>query len=702
MIFFIGMPHSGKSTLGRFIAKKLNYLFVDLDEEIKNEINGLELRLYIDQHGREMFHALELTIFKRILDKFSSLPSNVLISCGGGCVQTLEFREELSRQAYVIYIHRHIDDIKQESLNCKLNLRPMMDLDQKLKDRQAFYRQCSKYEFCLLKNDMNWEQIQTNLLTFIKRIINSKTQLSLSDYSFFICLTYKDLIDTPVDEFTSVIRGSELIELRVDLLKSFDIDFLGQQIAYIRKHTCLPILFTVRSQINYGTFENNEINIFQILNYGIRLGCEFIDMETNWNNSIKTNWIKTIENKHPYIIASLHLKLSLFKFDQVIHQCTNNGPVDLIKIVLDIDNQMTVIEDVLNIFVQLKQAFKQSVGSKLILIAMGEQGKITRVLNRFLTPVTHELLPSPAVKAQLTAKQIQEIRCSLNMIQQKNYYLFGNCIQQSLSPLIHQTGFDYFYLPYKYQLYQTDQIEQIKNIINDVHFGGASVTIPFKEDIYILLISNINNTLTDSAKQIKAVNTINKLPNGYFIGDNTDWMAIYKLTKEKIFSKGPALVIGAGGTARAALYALNQIEHIQLIYLYNPRHPQKSIDLAETYHYQNILPLTNDNINQMENVIIVVNTLPSSVNFTLDNLFFQKTSSSEYPPILFDVNYFPYETTLIKQAQQYNWNIIHGIDMLIEQGLQQFQIWTGKVAAVAPIIEQSVRKTFHRMIDEQN
>ena len=700
-IFLIGMPYSGKSTLGRYIAKQLNYFFIDIDDQISNEIPESSIKEYINQNGIQMFRSLELKVFKQVLEKLSLLNDNVIISCGGGCIESIQIRDQLSEQPYVIYINRHINDIKQESLTCELAIRPYMDLETKLQERQIYYRQCSKYEFCLLKNDQDWKTIEINLLRFIKTITEKKTTLPVSEDSFFVCLTYKDLLDVPEDQFTSVIQGSEAIELRVDMFKSSDVDFIGQQISYIRKYTSLPIIYTVRSQANYGTFQNNELEIFELLNYGIRFGCEFIDMESNWSNNIKKDWLNTIKNKHPYIIASLHLKFSLFDFNQVVHQCNNNGQVDVVKIVLDIDNHLSVIEDILPIFTRLKQFFNQSENSvKVILVAMGEQGKLTRVLNRFLTPVTHQLLPQPAVKAQMTVKEIQEARQMLGIINLKQYYLFGTPIQQSLSPSIHQTGFDYFYLPYQYQLCQTNDISLVQNIIKEKNFGGASVTIPFKQDLYTLLISDKNNTITESAKKIGAINTISKLENGQFHGENTDWMAIYKLINEKMTNRGSALIVGTGGTARAALYALTQIKHIDLINLYNPRNLEKAIQLASTYNNPKILPVTGDDVNEMKNICVVINTLPSSVNFTLDHQFFENNSSLENSSILFEVNYIPYQTSLIKQAQQYKWNIIYGIDMLIEQGLQQFQIWTGKANAVTQIIKQTVYKTFNKTIDQ--
>ncbi|CAF1074690.1 unnamed protein product [Didymodactylos carnosus] len=699
-IFLIGMPCSGKSTIGRFIANKLKYLFIDVDKEIDKEIHGSSIKDYINQNGWQIFRSLELKVFKQIVQKTLLCKEHVVVSCGGGCIETAEVRDELCKQPYVIYINRDLDDIKMDYLKCTSNDRPHLDLNEKLQERKVYYRQCSKYEFCLLKNEQNWRTNEINLLSFIKTIVAKKTQLPISENSFFICLTYKNLLNVDKDRFLSVIHGCDAIELRVDLLESYDIDFIGQQLAYIRKHTHLPIIYTVRSQMNYGTFNNNEVEIFQLLNYGIKFGCEFIDMEANWSKDIKNNWLKTIKNKHSYVIGSLHLKWSVFDFNQLIDKCTHNGQVDIIKIVIDTDNSNSTTDDMLDIFTQLKKSQKQPDEPKRIVFLMGNRGKLTRVLNTFMTPVTHELIPRPAAKGQLTVKQIQDIRHTLGLIESKQFYLFGSPIQRSLSPCIHQTGFDYFYLPYNYERCETNDVTVVQNIMKQSNFGGASVTVPLKQDVYKLFISDTNYSVSDSVKKIGAVNTITKLENGGFYGDNTDWIAIHKLITETLFTKSSVLVIGAGGTARAVLYALEQIEYIQFIYLYNPRTPENAIRLASTYNNQNILPVTKDDINNLKNVCIVINTLPSSINFTLDNLFFeQHSSSAEHRSVLYDVNYIPYETALTKQAKQYNWTIIYGIDMLIEQGLEQFQIWTGKATTVAPIIRQTVLKAYHEVID---
>ena len=696
------MPCSGKSTLGRRVANKLNYVFIDIDDEIRTEIYRPSIKEYINQNGWQMFRSLEVRVFKQVVEKISLCSTNVVISCGGGCIESKEIRDELCQQPYVIYVNRDINDIKEEYWTCDPAIRPYMDLDKKFQERKPLYRQYSKYEFCLPKNECDWKTNETNLFEFIKRIINKKPTLPVSADSFFICLTYKNLLKVATDRFATVIEGCDAIELRVDLLETCDADFIGQQIAYIRKCTSLPIIYTVRSQTNYGAFDPNEMAIFQLLNYGIRFGCEFIDMEANWSDKITNHWLMGIEDKHPFIIGSLHIKLSVFEFDHVIHQCSGNSRIDIVKIAIDIDNHKPVCEDVLPIFIQLKEFFEQSKGIRVILVAMGDQGKLTRILNRFMTPVTHELLEYPAAKGQLTVKQIQEARSITGILKVKQFYLFGTPIQQSLSPCIHQTGFDYFYLPYKYEKFETDDVLVVQNVIKRPNFGGASITIPLKENIYALLVSDTNNTVSNSAKKIGAVNTINKLENGKIYGDNTDWKAIYKLITEQIYTRGSALVIGAGGTARAVLYALSEIDNVELVYLYNPRNLEKATSLTRTYDNHKILSVAAAGVNELNNICLVINTLPSSINFTLDDRFFEKNSSSRHVSILLDTNYIPYQTALIKQAQQYNWRIIYGIDMLIEQGLEQFQIWTGKASIAAPIIRKSVRQTYDHRIADQN
>lgn len=687
ILFFIGMPCSGKSTLAKFISKKLNHLTMfDLDEEITKEITeGHSIKQYVQLHGWTQFRQLELQIFKQIHQQALQFDTDVLISCGGGVVETEEIRKILSQEKFVIYIHRHLDDILEDyAKEHEDNVRPLMDLNDKFQMRIDFYRSCSNFEFVILKNDRDWISIENNLVQFVKRILTNETQsttttTTISDDSFFICLTFPNLLNVCQDKFLSIIKGCEAIELRVDLLQSIQFDFLGQQIAFIRKYSHLPIIFTVRTIQSFGRFPHDEQQIFQLLDFAIKLQCEFIDLEMNLNQEKIRHWLNQITTTTTSsIIASLHLKLSQFEIEKTIQQF-HFPQIRIAKVAIDIDNHVSIQDEVLPLFFQFKSQFQQEMNqSKLILIGMGQQAKLTRILNRYLTPVTHPLLHTPAASGQLTVQQIQQARLDLGLIQHKDFYLLGQPIQQSLSPRIHQTAFDYFSLPFQYHLFESNDVSLVQNLCQQSSFAGASVTIPLKEQLFHLFNADKNNLVSSSAQQIGAINTIHKRQDGSFFLDNTDWKAIYQLINDNISSNTSVLLIGAGATARASLYALLQIDFIQNIFIFNPRTPTKADELVQLFanDHHRIQSISTDQIQQLTNIQLIINTLPSAIHFTLDPKFFENNSSSN--SFLFDVNYLPRQTQLMKQAQSYQWNFIYAIDMLIQQALQQFQLWTQK------------------------
>jgi pentafunctional AROM polypeptide len=278
----------------------------------------------------------------------------------------------------------------------------------------------------------------------------------------------------------------------------------------------------------------------------------------------------------------------------------------------------------------------------------------------------------------------------LGLLESRQFYLFDKPIQHSLSPLLHQTGFDYFYLPYKYELCETDNFDTIETIIKQDNFGGASITMPLKQ-----FPSKLMNTVSDSVKEIGVMNTIVKLANGHLYGDNTDWKAIYVLLDntlpKSIRTLSSALLVGTDGVARAALYALKKLAFTGTIFLYNPRNPSEAKDLAK----DNIVAVSEESELKNQNICLIMSTLLATNKFIFkDNFLFQDANSL---PIVFDVNYIPYNTDLIEQAQNFNCHIIHGIDLFIERGLEQFQLWTNKADIVRLLIEQTIRKKYNEL-----
>ena len=180
------------------------------------------------------------------------------------------------------------------------------------------------------------------------------------------------------------------------------------------------------------------------------------------------------------------------------------------------------------------------------------------------------------------------------------------------------------------------------------------------------------------------------------IGDNTDWRGIYNPLHRRIGDdiqsnpndgrnalKSVALILGGGGTARAAAYAAGQLG---LDRIYFNRSPEKAMDLAREFGGVVAQSLGNDASNDgslgaileqnQGHVKVVISTLPAAAEFRLPDWMLAK-----HPlPVVFDVNYKPYSTELLLQATEKGCDVVRGSEMLWEQGAGQFELWTGRTA----------------------
>src|SRR5690348_1782657 len=97
-LFLVGSMGAGKTSVGRYLAKQLNKTFYDTDEEIEKK-TGVNLHWLFDLEGEAGYRQRE----KSVIDEFSQL-ANIVLSTGGGCVETPEVRDYLSQRGTVIYM----------------------------------------------------------------------------------------------------------------------------------------------------------------------------------------------------------------------------------------------------------------------------------------------------------------------------------------------------------------------------------------------------------------------------------------------------------------------------------------------------------------------------------------------------------------------------------------------------------------------
>lgn len=130
-IVLVGMPGSGKSTLGRMLAKKTGKAFYDSDSEIEKQ-TGMCIPDYFSKYGEDGFRAIETDVIKRL-----SLLGGIVIATGGGTVIRSENIDSLAKNGIIVYLDRPISDIKITS-NRPLT-RSVDDLKKKYYERHEMY-----------------------------------------------------------------------------------------------------------------------------------------------------------------------------------------------------------------------------------------------------------------------------------------------------------------------------------------------------------------------------------------------------------------------------------------------------------------------------------------------------------------------------------------------------------------------------------
>ena len=502
------------------------------------------------------------------------------------------------------------------------------------------------------------------------------TALDAGMWSHFLSLTFPS-IDAALPSLPQLRVGVDAYELRVDLLEDMTPVSIHRQIALLRDNSPLPIVYTVRSIGQIGKFPDDHKRIFALLREGLRAGCEWVDVEACWPDEPTGAFCGMAQGykQTSRLLGSLHVTTpqggeqieALFQRSSVL------GFANMLKVVTgaagdaDCDLIHAVGERVV---AGTRYALPGGEGGLYIGVCLGKPGSRSRVLNRRFTPVTHPLMAT-AAPGQLSVEELMQQRTSLGLIAPKDFFLFGTPIKQSLSPAMHNGAYAALHLPHRYALNEQEDVSAYEAAMSSPTFGGASVTIPHKESIIKYL-----DSVVGAAKEIGAVNTI-VVNNGRRIGYNTDWLGIRRPLARQL-DKRPAatgkkvgLVIGAGGTAKAACYAVRDLG-LDLV-LCN-RSPDKGADVARLFggRFVTLADLA-DSLDPFS-IEVVVSTLPLQANFTLpEKLLVNK-------PVVFDVVYKPVRTPLLVQALDAGCPVVQGASMLLEQGMEQFQLWNRRRA----------------------
>jgi pentafunctional AROM polypeptide len=507
----------------------------------------------------------------------------------------------------------------------------------------------------------------------------------------FLSLTFPD-VGAALADMAELTEGADAIELRVDLLSpsgqapgNGDIppaEYVSQQLSMLRLVSPLPIVYSVRTVEQGGRAPSDNAEAYaSLVKLGQRSACEYVDLEMAFPDAVLSSLTRSKGNSH--MIASWHDWTGKMKWDssvveQKYNQCAAHG--DVVKIV----GTATSVADnlALSAFVTAKTRHEQA--KPFLAINMGPHGQLSRILNPTLTPVTHAKMPSVAAPGQLTNKQVLQARHLMGLLPKQQFYQFGSPIGASVSPTLHNTGFETLGLPHLYGKHETAEVDaDVERIIRSADFGGASVTIPLK-----LAIMDKLDSVSDDAKIIGAVNTIIPTQGGKLHGDNTDWQAIREAAIQGGAASGcVGLVIGAGGTCRAAIYALYKLGASQIL-LYN-RTRANAESVAASFGSEYAITVIDD-LTAVSGADVVISTVPGD-SLTLaadgkDGIALPESVLAKEKGVAIDLAYKPRDTALVRLAvATKGWTAVTGVEILVLQGLRQFELWTGKKAPAGKI-----------------
>jgi shikimate dehydrogenase len=232
----------------------------------------------------------------------------------------------------------------------------------------------------------------------------------------------------------------------------------------------------------------------------------------------------------------------------------------------------------------------------------------------------------------------------------KTYALVGHPCKHSLSPVIHNAAFQALEIPAKFEIFDTENLEEFMEKVRAGEIVGGSVTMPFKNGI----IEHLEQ-ISEDVREIDACNCIRGLE-----GFNTDWYGALRALEEVADLNGKRVyLIGAGGAAAAIAHGLFR-KNLDLKFFNRTVKP-------------GVLPLEAID----ENFDILINA--TSCGFKSDESCVPKEILGE-GKIVMDAVYEPLETRLLKEAAEAGCTVVTGEKMLLYQGFQAFEIWTGEAA----------------------
>jgi 3-dehydroquinate dehydratase/shikimate dehydrogenase len=465
-----------------------------------------------------------------------------------------------------------------------------------------------------------------------------------------------------VDRAETALKDTRFIELRFDSLPKplTAIPYVKQ---FLSEHRDVTAIATCRRQEYGGNFAKSLTEELEVLEKAAAAGCQMIDLEVESAEHLKNPQMAKLRATGAALLISFHDFTRTKGLEQVADRIERFKP-DFVKIV----STARSLADNLAI---LRLIEDRSLASNVVGIAMGEEGILSRVLGpRAGAAFTFASLSdgNETAPGQVSARTLLDTYRLEHLDQATRLFgVAGNPISHSLSPIMHNTAFrrevvNAVMLPLK-----TRSLDDLLTVMRELPLAGMAVTMPLKQEV----LPHLANMDPLTAK-IGACNTLRTGADGKLYGFNTDVAGILRPLERRLRLKGARVaILGAGGAARAAVFGL--VAQGAEVFVINRTH-EKAVTLARQAKAKSL----KHEAFAKQKFDVLINSTPCGMKGSKQPLPIAESELNAN--VVFDLVYNPLETPLLKLAHKRGLTVISGLEMFVQQGARQFEIWTGKPA----------------------
>ncbi len=456
------------------------------------------------------------------------------------------------------------------------------------------------------------------------------------------------------------LRSTRTVELRLDWLRDDKERLLF--IGWLAVHRPRAnLIATCRRRIVGGRFPDGVAKQVVFLLLAVLSGCAWCDLEMDAAAAFRASKMKAHMDRSRLLISLHDFHRTPKNLGAMVRRLERCGG-DAIKIATQCDS----LAESLRVLALARGK------RRVVAVPMGEVGLPARVLAlRAGSALAYAAVAEATAPGQPMLEEMKNLYRADRLNRRTRVYgVIGDPVAHSLSPLMHNVGFQARRMNAVYLPFRVGDLRDFLGSIAPLGVAGFSVTLPHKEKMLRYL-----DDCDPLARAIGAVNTVVVRGGGKLYGYNTDYVGVLRALERRVRLRGSrVLIYGAGGAARAVAFALAQGGAIVCICA---RRLERAQALARA---AGGAALKRGRLRR-EFFDAIVNATPVGMHPQADGL--PLAAAELNCRVVMDLIYRPMKTRLLDLAERRGIETISGVEMFLAQGTAQWEIWTGIRAPVA-------------------